>query len=534
MTLTRTSEEKIEQSRLDTMGLSDAKIRVTLSKNTTPRQRDQAVAKAQALTTFMLQHGIPDKVVQFVLSVQKLVPPDYPIDWKLWLCAPATARPPPLWWRVVMLIVEADAVGGKRYKLQATKCSSLTSADSDVVVDVAGQKRLANLDIWTWDTAVSLQILGTYFFNSKVNEVAKKANDKFRNQMNHYNVDMSFRQGFECIANLLTSLGQKEASAEVVSFHAKVRSWFPAFDVASKMQQSRERPLMLTMKQYQEFKKYVLGPDDNILSTCRLRFQCGASGGKTVMATILCVEFAQSAVAPTDKALFLTHAPILAKRTAHDLRDQLELKLCSSTQISSKQHKNVKMQGPAHNDDHCVFRIFVDGIEKIVVATINAALDSLRGEVFLAGVVVDEAHAVYGANLRTGATIGQCRVHAAEVAPIIEAWGGARGDHDAAKRLVLFGDERNQSVRRRFTDTGNNLEGCEGCGAPRLPCWMAAKFEGSFYSQVERLFYLFDEDGDGKLSQKEFAMFLEKTQVCPDSQTGSPRCKNSTPMWSEG
>ena len=89
--------------------------------------------------------------------------------------------------------------------------------------------------------------------------------------------------------------------------------------------------------------------------------------------------------------------------------------------------------------------------------------------------------------------------------------GGARDEYDAAKRLVLFGDERNQSVRRRFSDAGNKLQRCDGCGSPRLPCWMAAAFENTFYSRVERLFYLLDEDGDGKLSRTEFAMFLAKT-----------------------
>merc|ERR1712032_1336301 len=196
-----------------------------------------------------------------------------------------------------------------------------------------------------------------------------------------------------------------------------------------------------------------------------------------------------------------------------DLRDQLELKLCYSTVISKQRHKKVKVQGPVNSDDPCIYRISVDGNEKIVVATINAALDSLRDEVFLAGIVVDEAHAVYGANHRKGETTGQCRVAAREVAPIIETWGGARDGNDAAKRLVLFGDERNQSVRRRFTDTGNELVRCDGCGSLRLPCWMTAAFEGTFYSRVERLFYLLDKDGDGKLSQKEFAMFLEKTDL---------------------
>merc|ERR1719201_1474711 len=371
---------------------------------------------------------------------------------------------------------------------------------------------IPNLDIWTWDTAVALQSLcTTYFFNSKINEVARKAIGRFRNQLNHFNVDMSFRQGFECVANLLTSLGRNDARVDVENLHTQVRSWFPAYDTASKMQQSRERHLMLTAKQYREFKEHVLGPDGKILPECRLRFQCGASGGKTVMATILCVEFAKSVTAPTDKALFLTHAPILGRRTAQDVRDQLELKLCYSTVISKQRHKKVKVQGPVNSDDPCIYRISVDGNEKIVVATINAALDSLRGEVFLAGIVVDVAHAVYGANRRTGETIGQCRIAAREVAPIIERWGGARDEHDAAKRLVLFGDERNQSVRRRFSDTGNNLQRCDGCGSLRLPCWMAGAFKDTLYSRVERLFYLLVEDGDGKLSRTEFGTFLEKT-----------------------
>merc|ERR1719201_1522205 len=266
---------------------------------------------------------------------------------------------------------------------------------------------IPNLDIWTWDTAVALQILCiTYLFNSKINDVAKKAIGRFRNQLNHFNVDMSFRQGFECIANLLTSLGRNDARVDAENLHIQVRSWFPAFDTASKMQQSRERPLMLTAKQYREFREHVLGPDDNILPTCRLRFQCGASGGKTVMATLLCIEFAMNATTPSDKALFLTHAPIVADRTAQDLSEQLELKLCYSTLISKQRHNKVKFQGPANKDDPCIYRISVDGNEKIYVATINAALDSLRDEVFLAGVVVDEAHAVWcqppkGGNDRT-------------------------------------------------------------------------------------------------------------------------------------
>ena len=123
VTIKLVSKAKIGESRLDRIALSAKKLRLTLSKDMTPRKRDLAVAKAQALATFLLQHGIKDDAVQFVLGVHKLVPPDYPLNWKLWLRAPKVARRPPLWWRVLMMIVEADAMGGKRYKLQARACS---------------------------------------------------------------------------------------------------------------------------------------------------------------------------------------------------------------------------------------------------------------------------------------------------------------------------------------------------------------------------------------------------------------------------
>ena len=160
-----------------------------LSKNLSPRQRDQAVAKAQGLATFMLQHGIAEDVVEFVLGVHKLVPADYPINWKVWLCVPGTACRPPLWWRVLMLIAEADAVGGKRYKLQSAPHFVYSNTVSSGVVEVENQKRIPNLDIWTWDTAVALQILWiSHLFNSKINEVARKTIAQFRNELSHFNV----------------------------------------------------------------------------------------------------------------------------------------------------------------------------------------------------------------------------------------------------------------------------------------------------------------------------------------------------------
>ena len=68
VTIKLVSKAKIGESRLDKIALSAKKLRLTLSKDMTPRKRDLAVAKAQALTTFLLQHGIKDDAVQFVLG----------------------------------------------------------------------------------------------------------------------------------------------------------------------------------------------------------------------------------------------------------------------------------------------------------------------------------------------------------------------------------------------------------------------------------------------------------------------------------
>ena len=107
---------------------------------------------------------------------------------------------------------------------------------------------------------------------------------------------------------------------------------------------------------------------------------------------------------------------------------------------------------------------------------INSALDCLRDKVFLAGIIVDECHVVYGAEHGKDRDIGQCRLHANEIAPIVEKWDGGTqspGEGGLAKRLVLFGDERNQSIRRRFTDSGDGVEACDGCKTQRLSCWMS-------------------------------------------------------------
>ena len=90
-----------------------------------------------------------------------------------------------------------------------------------------------------------------------------------------------------------------------------------------------------------------------------------------------------------------------------------------------------------------IYSIVIAKQEVIVVATINAALKLLTGKLFCGGVIVDEAHVVYGSDRRQGQTIGQNTLRAEQIAPIIERWGGARSDHEGANRLVLFGDERN-------------------------------------------------------------------------------------------
>ena len=497
----------IYKKKLAHLQLSATALSPMFPKSMNKKERTAVLSKAEGLANFLIHHGMKDDVVQFVVGVHMLVPRRSRIDWSKWFSASKEDRRPPLWWRIMMLIVVSK---GAHY-LQMTKISGGTSCFIDVMQTAEWQGSCPNLDIWMWDTAAVLQVLQTNLFTEKICQAATVTIADFRNKMGHFNADMSFGKCFECIGKLLGFLGCKHACDEVETFHTQVRSWFPALDVTSKLRQSRERPLMLTAKQYHEFRKYVLDPEGNISANCRLRFQCGASGGKTVMATILCVEFAKNATTSTDKVLLLVHAPLLASRTAQDLSDQLELKMCYSTLISKQRLKKVKMRGPVNKDDPCVYRIAIDGNDKIVVATINAALDSLIDEVFLAGIVVDEAHIVYGANRQKGATIGQCRRSAREIAPIIERWGGARDAADVAKRLVLFGDERNQSARRRFTDAGSDLVRCDGCFTLRLPCWMENKFNDTCYSRVEKLFLLLDNDGDGKLSQDEFEFFLEKT-----------------------
>ena len=509
--VTNTRKVKIQKARSCSLTVCPVAI-------FSPRKA-KAKGKAKGLMELLSSHGISADAVKFVAGVHKLIPTRrIKINWALWLCASDDARRPPLWWRIFMLILESD----KPFYLQMTRQSTVGSPrhSVDIVITEDHQGQIPNLDIWTWDTAAALRIFQTCLFSEAINAAALKVVKNFRNRLGHFDVEMNFTDGFACINGLLVALRKFEASFRLKKFQDKVRSWFPAFGKYELMEQARSRPLMLTRRQYHDFEKYVLGKDGHILPRCRLRFQCGASSGKTVMATLLCVEFWLDLLSPQGelpahkdmRVLYLTHAPILARRAASDLSDQLKLKLLSmkaSNQVLQRAFETVRVQ----HDDCDIYRVLICDQEAIVVATINATLDTLLHEIFLGGVVVDEAHAVYGADRRKGQTVGQCRLPAKEIAPIVERLGGAMDAHDGAKRLVLFGDERNQSMRRRFTDTGEGLLQCHGCGTRRLPCWMAKQFHRSFYSCVERLFNCLDLDGSGKLSKKEFLVFLKEIKM---------------------
>ena len=276
-----------DDSRLATLALSSTDIKASLPPSMTKRQQSGAVEKAHAMARFLMHHGIPDDIVSFVMGVRKLVDPETKLNWRLWLRAPDQERRPPLWWRVFMVILESGAVGGARYYLQMTR-QPLDNALHFVEImntrDFEGQ--VPCLDVWTWDTAAALEIMQTYLFKREINSSARKTVSKFRNKLGHFDVDMSFSDGFECIDQLLCCLGKTDARSHLKRFYNEVRAWFPAFGESERLEQARMRPLLLTARQYDEFQKYVLDEDGHIKSPCRLRFQCGASSGKTVIAFI--------------------------------------------------------------------------------------------------------------------------------------------------------------------------------------------------------------------------------------------------------
>jgi hypothetical protein len=523
----------LNKSRLKQLNVSKPELSAVLPTNMSPKKKDLAVAKAQGLADFLVHHGINDDVVRFVLGVQKIVPPDWGIDWKLWLCASDATRRPPLWWRVFMILVESTAGGGERYFLQMSQLAGSNASGSDYFVNIMNtqshQGQVPNTDIWTWDTAAALRILRTCLFNREINEIAATVVKKVRNRLGHFDVDMSFSEGFDCIDKLLTHLQQNKARDPLKRYYNNVRSWFPAFSQSEQMEQARLRPMHLTTRQYDTVRDgNLIDKEGNIKDCCRFRLQCGASSGKTVVGMFFAGEFVFDMMSPEGdfptqpnmQVLFLTHAPILASRAATDLRDQLQLKL-------DLQHRNnnvtkVKVHRLNQSDDCDVYRISVGDKQVITVSTINSAIDFLLSEVFLGGVVVDECQSVYGGDFREGATKGQSRVPAKEIEDIVERWGGACYPHEGARRLVLLGDERNQSMRRRFNDTGKDLVTCDGCKARRLPCWMAGNFTQSFYGRVERIFNAADTDGDGQLSKAEFQSLVAKVGDMSKAQQKFP------------
>ena len=144
------------------------------------------IDKVQGLARFLLHHGIPDDLIEFVVGVHMLVPPSCKINWGLWLCSPINAGRPPLWWRVIMLILASAAP----YYLQMTSVSSSGSAGfSSHYVDIMNtteyQGQVPNLDIWTWDTAAVLKVLQTHLFAKNTNQAAIRVLQDYRNQIGH-------------------------------------------------------------------------------------------------------------------------------------------------------------------------------------------------------------------------------------------------------------------------------------------------------------------------------------------------------------
>ena len=512
--ITTPTSKPLTRSRLADIALPPADLRAILPDKMRDDVQDAVVATIEGLARFLLHHGITDDIAKFVVGVHTLVQPNFKMNWGVWLCCSDDDRRPPLWWRVIMLVLASAAPFG----IQMTSASNGASNDSysyfvDIMRTAEYRGQIPNLDIWTWDTASMLQILQTHLFGNDTNQAAVKALTDCRSRTSPFNVDMSFGEGFDCLKDLLTSLEHTEACSLLQEFRSSVSSWFPAFGEDTQMQPPRSQPLLLTTRQHDAFKTHVLDNNGRIKPRCRLRFECAASSGKTVIATILAVEFVLDRISPQgdlpdEAVLYLTHTPILARRAANSVCNQLKLKLMKDER-TRRTLGMVQVKRSDASDDCDVYHISVANKQVIVVATINAALQTLQEEIFLGGVVVDGAHAVYGSDRRRDQRTGQNCLPAERIAPIVERWGGARDEHEGASRLVLFGDERNQSVRRRFNDTGEGLVTCKGCGCQRLRNWI--DFTNSYYARVQRIFDVLDVDGDGKLSKDEFSSFMKQT-----------------------
>ena len=465
--------------------------------------------KAERLAQFLLHHGLPVDVVEFVVTATTLVFAGSTVSWKYWVPPDAVSDGVvPLWWRLLMLGLQSQ----QTYYLQVVEQSTVRS-QQPYYLEAVGQitPRSPNLDIRTWDTVAVLLLFKMPLFALEVRTAAKAAITNFRDAINHFDLDMSFSEGFNCIAAVLRTLGLTAAAQDLLRYREGVRALFPAYGKADRFRQSREVPLMLIGRQYAPFRKHVLQADGSLPTTCRLHFKTGASSGKTIMATMLAAEFALDALHRNDgsRVLYLTHTPILAHMAADSILARLNQVLPAGKLAVTTKHATAN-----------VYSLALDGVTVVVVATINAALDGnlrggedgerreqtlqtqindlrtrlqgiekksrpimeLKGKLvaqlkklqrfgapFEGAVLVDEAHAVYASDRRPGHSKGdfpgQCRVIAAKVDSIIRWW--VRGVNADGGCLILFSDSRNQTTRFRFSASGDDTAKCSFCGLVR-------------------------------------------------------------------
>jgi hypothetical protein len=124
-----------------------------------------------------------------------------------------------------------------------------------------------------------LFLLKMPIFAPEVRRAASAAIKNFRNDINHFNVDMGFNEGFDCISDLLQSLRLTKAVQELQQYRSSVRALFPAYGKSGQFRQSREVPLLLIGRQYAPFRKHVLNEDGTLPTTCLLHFKSAASSG---------------------------------------------------------------------------------------------------------------------------------------------------------------------------------------------------------------------------------------------------------------
>ena len=97
----------LKASQLAKVVLDPKDMRAMLPKKMS--NGEELIGKVQGLARFLLHHGVPNDLIEFVVRVHMLVPPSSKINWSLWLCSPTNAGRPPLWWRIIMLILASAA-----------------------------------------------------------------------------------------------------------------------------------------------------------------------------------------------------------------------------------------------------------------------------------------------------------------------------------------------------------------------------------------------------------------------------------------